>query len=79
MRHFVQYHNPDVMGHSYKPSHKNFGIVTDKFFASLVGGTVWLVTGRGLWIPQIPSVTNAIEISDMRKGTGGWVTKATGK
>jgi len=24
-------------------------------------------------------VTNAIEISDMRKGTGGWVTKATGK
>jgi hypothetical protein len=22
-----------------------------------------------LWIPQIPSVTNAIEISDMRKGT----------
>jgi hypothetical protein len=24
-------------------------------------------------------VTNAIEISDMRKGTGGWVKKATGK
>src|SRR6266446_1612422 len=34
---------------------------------------------RQLWIPQIPSVTNAIEISDMRKGTGGWVTRATGK
>ena len=33
----------------------------------------------GLWISQIPSVTNAIEISDMRKGTGGWVMKATGK
>jgi len=33
----------------------------------------------GLWIPQIPSVTNAIEISDMRKGTGGRVKKATGK
>ena len=32
-----------------------------------------------LWIPQIPSVTNAIEISDMRKGTGGWVKKVTGK
>jgi hypothetical protein len=32
-----------------------------------------------LWIPQIPSVTNAIEISDMRKGTGGWVKKAAGK
>ena len=32
-----------------------------------------------LWIPQIPSMTNAIEISDMRKGTGGWVKKATGK
>jgi len=32
-----------------------------------------------LWIPQIPSVTNAIEISDMRKGTGGWDKKAIGK
>ncbi|PYT94896.1 MAG: hypothetical protein DMG36_03500 [Acidobacteria bacterium] len=32
-----------------------------------------------LWIPQTPSVTNAIEISDMRKGTGCWVKKATGK
>ena len=32
-----------------------------------------------LWIPQIPSVTNAIEISDMRNGTGGWVRKATAK
>jgi hypothetical protein len=32
-----------------------------------------------VWIPQIPSVTNAIEISDMRKGTGSWVKKATGK
>jgi hypothetical protein len=32
-----------------------------------------------LWIPQIPSLTNAIEISDMRKGTGGWVKQATGK
>jgi len=32
-----------------------------------------------LWIPQIPSATNAIEISDMRKGTGAWVKKATGK
>jgi len=28
--------------------------------------------------PANPSVTNAIEISDMRKGTGGWVKKATG-
>jgi len=32
-----------------------------------------------LWIPQTPSVTNAIEISDIRKGTGCWVKKATGK
>src|SRR5882724_2048525 len=36
-------------------------------------------SARDLWIPQIPSVTNAIEISGMRKGTGGWVKKATGK
>jgi hypothetical protein len=34
---------------------------------------------NSLWISQIPSVTNAIEISDMRKGTGGRVKKATGK
>jgi hypothetical protein len=47
VRHFVQYHNPEVMGRPYKPSHKNFGIVTDKFFRSLVGATVWLVTGKG--------------------------------
>lgn len=46
MRHFVQYHNPDVMGRPYRPSHKNFRIVTDKFFKSLVGGTVWLVTSK---------------------------------
>jgi hypothetical protein len=32
-----------------------------------------------LCIPQIPSATNAIEISDMRKETGAWVKKATGK
>jgi integrase len=32
-----------------------------------------------LCIPQIPSAANAIEISDMRKGTGAWVKKATGK
>jgi hypothetical protein len=46
MRHFVQYHNPDVMG-QYRPSPKNNGIVTNKFFTSLVGGTVWLVTSKG--------------------------------
>jgi len=31
-----------------------------------------------LWIPQIPSVTNAIEISVMRKGTGGWLRRRPG-
>ncbi len=46
MRHFVQYHNPDLMGR-YRPSLKNYAIVTNKFFASLVGGTVWLVTSKG--------------------------------
>jgi hypothetical protein len=40
---------------------------------------LWDILVDRLWIPQIPSVTNAIEISDMRKGTGGWVKKATGK
>src|SRR5260370_11705224 len=32
-----------------------------------------------LWIPQIPAVPIAIEISDMRNGTGGLVKKATGQ
>ena len=35
------------MGRPYRPSQKNFAIVSDKFFESLVGGTVWLVTGKG--------------------------------
>ncbi len=47
MRHFVQYHNPDVMGSPYKSSTGNFSIFSDKFFRSLVGATVWLVTGKG--------------------------------
>jgi hypothetical protein len=46
MHHFVQYHNPDLMGR-YRSSQKNYGIVTNKFFTSLVGGTVWLVTSKG--------------------------------
>ncbi len=47
MRNFVQYHNPDVMGIPYKSSTGNFSIFSDKFFRSLVGATVWLVTGKG--------------------------------
>ena len=46
----------------------------------LVFGLYYLLGGLHiLWISQTPSVTNAIEISDMRKGTGCWVKKATGK
>ena len=47
MDHFVQYHNPEVMGGPYEASDKGFGIVTDKPFNSLNGATVWLVTGKG--------------------------------
>jgi hypothetical protein len=46
MRHFIQYHNPDLMGR-YRHSQKDFAIVTNKFFTELVGGTVWLVTSKG--------------------------------
>ena len=46
MRHFVQYHNPDVMGR-YKASHRRFGIVTNKPVGALLGNRVWLVTGSG--------------------------------
>jgi hypothetical protein len=48
-------------------------------FVNQIYVTVRAAVNPGLWIPQIPSVTNAIEISDTRKGTGGWVKKATGK
>src|SRR5436309_2449379 len=47
MSHFVQYHNPDVMGVPYKPSYGKFGIVTNKILRSLDGATVWLLTGKG--------------------------------
>jgi len=47
MCHLIQHHNLNIMGLSYQASHKNFSIVTNRFFASLVGGTVWLVTGKG--------------------------------
>jgi len=48
MRHFVQYHNsdPDKMG-PYRPSTKNFGIVTDKLQGVREGDTIWLLTGKG--------------------------------
>jgi len=46
MHHFVQYHNPDLMGR-YRSSPKNYSIVSNKFFTSLVGETAWLVTSKG--------------------------------
>jgi hypothetical protein len=46
MDHFVQYHNPDLMGGPYKPSQKEFAIFTDRLFTMLQGATVWLVTGE---------------------------------
>lgn len=46
MRHFVQYHNPDEMG-PYRHRNKDFAIVTNKDFESIVGSTVWLVTRKG--------------------------------
>lgn len=46
MKHFVQYHNPDVMG-PFRPSQKTFGIVTDKRAGLQEGDTVWLITGEG--------------------------------
>jgi len=47
MRHFVQYHNPQRMGGPYRRSDKDFAILTNKDFDSLVGSTVWLVTSKG--------------------------------
>jgi hypothetical protein len=77
MRHFVQYHNPDVMGHPYKPSHKNFGIVTDKFFKSLEGGTVWLVTSKGR--PRRYYLCSSFIVDEVdRNNAGQFKNRATG-
>src|SRR5260370_10829021 len=58
-------------------SHKNFGIVTDKFFASLVGGTVWLVAGRGR--PRGYFLCSSFVVDKMERNTSGkFRNRATG-
>ncbi len=69
MRHFVQYHNPDVMGRPYKSSHDNFGIVTDKFFTSLVGSTVWLLTGKGR--PRLYYLCSTFTVDKVERDNAG--------
>ncbi len=46
MRDFVQYHNPDKRG-VFRPSRRNYRIITDKTVDKLVGDRVWLVSRRG--------------------------------
>jgi hypothetical protein len=77
MRHFVQYHNPDMMGR-YRPSPKNYAIVTNKFFASLKGGTVWLVTSKGQR-PRRYFLCSSFIVDNVERGnTGHFKNRATG-
>lgn len=48
MRHFVQYHNTELMGYSCDEGDDDlFSIVTNKSTADLEGHTVWLISGEG--------------------------------
>lgn len=48
MKHFVQYHNTEKMGHDCGALESDtFEMVTDKSIRHLPGNTVWLVAGKG--------------------------------
>ncbi len=48
MRHFVQYHNTELMGYACDEGDDNlFAIVTNKSTSDLEGHTVWLISGEG--------------------------------
>lgn len=43
MRHFVQHHNPDKMGH-YRRQQGKYGIVTDKAVLNTLDQRIWLIS-----------------------------------
>jgi hypothetical protein len=48
MRHYVTYHNTDVMGYPCdQSSTRPFSIVTDKSVSNLLGNKLWLISGEG--------------------------------
>lgn len=50
MRHFIQYHNPDKMGHVHDHASDELSIFTNKPFGlltGLLGNTIWLIGGEG--------------------------------
>jgi hypothetical protein len=59
MAHFIQYHNPDIMG-EFRPS-DTFGIVGNKRSGLRVGDIVWLVTGEGKLRQYFLSETFVVE------------------
>src|ERR1700676_25156 len=69
MDHFVQYHNPDGMRGTYKPAPKQFAIFTDKYFSTLQGATVWLVTGEGR--PRQYSLCSTFEVDTIEHKKAG--------
>jgi|SRR5882724_1808591 len=76
MRHFVQYHNFDLMGR-YRSSPGKYGIVTDKFFTSLVGGTVWLVMGKEQ--PRRYFLCSSFVVDKVERGNAGrFLNRASG-
>jgi hypothetical protein len=76
MHHFVQYHNFDKMG-PYRTSRKSFGIVTSKCFSSLLGGTAWLVMGKGQ--PRRYFLCSRFVVDRVERiNTGSFLNRATG-
>jgi hypothetical protein len=46
--HFVQYHNTEKMGYSYRHEDgEPFSILTNKPVSGLLGSTIWLIAGEG--------------------------------
>jgi hypothetical protein len=75
MRHFVQYHNPDIL-EPYYPSNE-FGIVTNKPVKNLLGETVWLVSRQGN--PSQYILCEAFVVDEIDSGGGdGFKHSVTG-
>src|ERR1700730_7973954 len=48
MRHYVTYHNTDIMGYPCDQTNVSpFSIVTDKPVSNLLGNKLWLISGEG--------------------------------
>ncbi len=49
MEHYVQYHNPDIVGTDvdYVAEHEDFAVGTNKRPGNILGHRIWLIGGEG--------------------------------